>query len=81
MQSLDSIPSYYAKLHIENRVLKTPYGTGSTPLPPQGWHLEILFIANHKPLNTPYFFNASAAYCEQVGVNLHLGPITGEIIS
>lgn len=37
------------------------HGTGSYPLPPQGWQREILLIANHIPLNTPCFFNASAA--------------------
>lgn len=40
---------------------KLNYGTGSYPLLPQGWHLLILFIASHSPLNIPYFFNASAA--------------------
>ncbi len=55
------------------------YGTGSKPLPPPGLHLEILFTESHMPLNNPCFFKASAAYCEQVGVNLHLGPSSGEI--
>jgi hypothetical protein len=34
-------------------------GTGSYPLPPQGWHLDMRFTLNQKPLNTPYFLNAS----------------------
>jgi hypothetical protein len=37
------------------------------------------FIANQVPLVKPYFFNDCSAYCEQVGVNLHLGPIKGEM--
>jgi hypothetical protein len=36
-------------------------------------------MAIHPPFNNPYFCNAFTAYCEQVGVNLHLGPIAGEI--
>ena len=44
---------------------KTPkkryYGTGSYPLPPQGWQRLILFIASQVPLNKPCFFKASAA--------------------
>jgi len=35
------------------------YGTGSKPLPPQGWQREILLIPSHPPLNNPYFFRAS----------------------
>ena len=27
------------------------------PCPPQGWHLKILFIVNHKPLIGPMFRN------------------------
>jgi hypothetical protein len=37
------------------------------------------FAASHMPLNIPYFLIASKAYCEQVGVNRHLGPSIGEI--
>jgi hypothetical protein len=36
-------------------------GTGSEPCPPQGWHLEILLMVNHKPFNGPYFLKASIA--------------------
>ena len=54
-------------------------GTGSYPCPPPGLHLLILLMDNHPPLNNPCFCKASTAYCEQVGVNLHLGPIFGEI--
>ncbi len=56
------------------------YGTGSYPWPPQGWHLLSLLIVSHKPLRGPYFFNASIPYCEQVGVNRHLGPSHGDMI-
>jgi hypothetical protein len=55
------------------------YGTGSYPLPPPGRHLKILLMASQQPLNKPYFLNAWIAYWEHVGVNLHFGPITGEI--
>lgn len=55
------------------------YGTGSYPCPPQGWQRLNRLTVNHSPLNTPYFLKASSEYCEQVGVNRHLGPITGEI--
>ena len=54
------------------------YGTGSYPCPPQGWQRLMRLMVSQKPLNTPYFLNASMEYCEQVGVNRHLGPIMGE---
>ena len=44
-----------------------------------GRQLEIRRIANHPPLKIPCFCKAVTAYCEQVGVYLHLGPIAGEI--
>lgn len=55
-------------------------GTGSYPWPPQGWHLLIRLMASQAPLSGPYFFNASIAYWEQVGVNLQEGPSHGEMI-
>ena len=55
------------------------YGTGSYPLPPQGWHRNIRFIANQNPLKGPCFFIASIAYCEHVGVYLHVGGNRGDI--
>jgi hypothetical protein len=36
----------------------TNQGTGSYPLPPQGWQLEIRLTDNHPPLKSPCFFNA-----------------------
>ena len=42
-------------------------GTGSYPLPPQGWQLAILFAASHDPFSGPYFRIASIAYWLQVG--------------
>lgn len=57
------------------------HGTGSYPLPPQGWQLLTRFSANQNPLNGPYFLNASNAYWLQVGVYLHLGPSHGLITS
>jgi hypothetical protein len=56
------------------------YGTGSYPCPPQGWQRLNRLAVSHNPLNTPCFLNASSAYCEQVGVNRHLGPRIGEMI-
>jgi hypothetical protein len=38
-----------------------PYGTGSQPLPPQGWQRLIRLSANQKPLKGPYFLKASNA--------------------
>lgn len=36
-------------------------------------------MASHNPLNGPYFCNASIAYCEHVGVNLHEGNVYGDM--
>lgn len=55
------------------------HGTGSYPCPPQGWQRLNRLTVSHNPLNTPCFFNASMAYCEQVGVNRHLGPRNGDM--
>ena len=33
-----------------------------------------------RPLNAPYFSIASIAYCEHVGIYLHLGGVIGEIL-
>jgi hypothetical protein len=57
------------------------HGTGSYPCPPQGWQRRILFTVSHPPLNKPYFLSACTPYWEQLGVNLHLGPRTGETTS
>ena len=45
----------------------------------QGWHRSNRFIANQVPLIGPYFFIASTAYCEQVGVYLQVGGFRGEM--
>ncbi len=37
------------------------------------------FTASHEPLAAPYFSKASNAYWEQVGMNLQLGFVSGEI--
>lgn len=55
------------------------YGTGSYPLPPQGWHLAMRLTASHKPLTGPCFLSACTAYSEQVGVYLHDAGVNGEI--
>ena len=55
------------------------YGTGSYPWPPQGWHRRIRRTVRYNPLNGPCFLNASIAYCEHVGVNLHEGGLSGDM--
>ena len=55
------------------------YGTGSYPLPPHGLQRRMRLIARKPPLNGPYFFIASRAYCEQVGVNRQAGGVCGEM--
>ena len=55
------------------------YGTGSYPLPPQGWQRNNLRIVRYKPFIGPCFFNASTAYSEHVGTNLHEGGVIGDI--
>ena len=37
------------------------YGTGSYPLPPQGWHLSSLRMVSHDPFMSPCFLSASIA--------------------
>lgn len=55
------------------------YGTGSYPEPPQGWQRRMRFRDSQKPFIGPYFLKASNAYCEQVGVNLHVGGLRGDM--
>ena len=55
------------------------YGTGSYPLPPQGWHLKRRFRASQEPLKGPYFRKASNAYWLHVGVKRHEGGVSGEM--
>ena len=38
-----------------------------------------LIIMRQAALNRLYFLKASIAYSEQLGINLHLGRITGDI--
>ena len=45
-----------------------PHGTGSSPLPPQGWQEAKRFSVSHPPRKGPCFLIASTPYCEQVGV-------------
>lgn len=54
-------------------------GTGSYPLPPQGWQRRMRRTASHNPLKGPCFWMASTAYCEQVGVKRQAGGVSGEI--
>jgi len=55
------------------------YGTGSYPDPPQGLHRKMRFRASQPPLNGPYFFIASTAYCEHVGVYRQAAGVRGEM--
>lgn len=55
-------------LQILKKIDEQAYGTGSYPCPPQGWQRRIRFIVSQNPLNGPYFFIASIAYDEHVGV-------------
>ena len=55
------------------------HGTGSYPLPPQGWHLRIRLTPSHPPLNTPYLSTASTIYWLQVGVNRQDGGVKGDM--
>ena len=57
------------------------YGTGSYPLPPQGWQRARRRKVSHPPFSGPYLRSASSAYCEQVGVNRHDGGVKGEMQS
>ena len=56
-------------------------GTGSYPLPPQGWHFASRFTESHSPFRGPYLRSASRAYCEQVGVKRQEGGVRGEMQS
>ena len=68
---------YCIKSNYYEKVFR--YGTGSYPLPPQGWHRRIRRIARYKPLKGPCLRSASTAYWLQVGVNLHAGGVKGEM--
>jgi hypothetical protein len=64
---------------IKNVFLVFFYGTGSYPCPPQGWQRAMRLTASHEPRNAPYFFTASTAYSEQVGVYRQLAGVKGEM--
>ena len=55
------------------------YGTGSYPLPPQGWQRRMRLTAKYNPFTGPCFLRACTAYSEQVGVYLHDAGVMGEI--
>ena len=67
------------KIQVKPIEFELNQGTGSWPQPPHGWHLIILLKANQLPLIGPYFWMASTAYCEHVGVKRQLGPNNGDI--
>ena len=55
------------------------HGTGSYPLPPQGWQRRILLTARYSPFTGPCFTRACRAYSEQVGVKRHDGGVNGDM--
>ena len=63
----DSIPSG-SRLMGMNVRRESIHGTGSYPLPPQGWQRRILLMASHVPFRGPCFLMACMAYWEHVGV-------------
>lgn len=60
-------------------LLRVAQGTGSYPLPPQGWHLSSRLMASHVPLMGPCLMSACRAYSEQVGVKRHDGGVKGDM--
>ncbi len=55
------------------------FGTGSSIFFENGLQRIILQTASAVPMTIPHSLTASMAYCEQVGVNLHvLLPLNGE---
>lgn len=67
------------EIHFHKSFSTTRQGTGSYPLPPQGWQRRMRRTASHNPLKGPCFWMASTAYCEQVGVKRQAGGVSGEI--
>lgn len=67
------------EIHFHKSFSTTRQGTGSYPLPPQGWQRRMRRTASQRPLNGPCFWMASTAYCEQVGVKRQAGGVSGEI--
>lgn len=53
------VQSYFSYFEL---VLRTRYGTGSCPWPPQGWQREMRFKPIQKPLSAPCFCMASMVY-------------------
>ncbi len=66
-------------MYIAERMQVGNHGTGSYPLPPQGWQRSIRFTASHKPLKGPCLRSASIAYWLQVGVNRQAGGVRGDM--
>ena len=64
---------------FRHRSSKPFYGTGSYPLPPQGWQRRIRFTPSQPPRITPYFITASIIYWLQVGVYRHEGGVRGDM--
>ena len=61
------------------RKIQDNQGTGSKPPLENGLQRKTLQIVIKSPFNGPYFFIASSAYSEHVGVNLQTGGFNGEI--
>ena len=61
--------------------IRKSQGTGSYPLFPHGWHLEILLKVKKNPLMGPYRRKDSSPYSEHDGLKRHEGDRRGEIKS
>jgi hypothetical protein len=57
----------------------TTQGTGSYPLPPQGWQRRMRLMERQSPLTGPCFLSACTAYSEQLGTYLQDAGVKGEI--
>ncbi len=55
------------------------HGTGSYPLPPQGWQRHMRRMLSHSPFTAPCLRNASMAYWLHVGVKRQLGGNSGDM--
>ncbi len=65
---------------FEEELIRLNQGTGSQPLPPQGWQLKIRLMASQPPFPTPCFMIASCAYVEHVGEYLQVAGSNGEMV-
>lgn len=66
-------------MKIAFKLEKITQGTGSWPLPPNGWHFLIRRNPIKVPCKKPYFLMACLVYSEQDGVKRQEGGSNGEI--